>query len=105
MGECKKSVTRFTFEEDGFYRTLKRRVLEKYSLKEIQDESQSKVYGVILAVALFICLSLALYFHSYLLGMLCSPIMIGIIGVAHNFVHHKESPFRYLFFPTGFTHS
>lgn len=27
VGECENKVTRFTFEEDGFYRTIKRRVL------------------------------------------------------------------------------
>ena len=33
VGDCPNQVVRFSFEEEGFYRTLKRRVLEKYSIK------------------------------------------------------------------------
>ena len=37
VGECKNNVTRMSFEENGFYRTLKRRVLSKFTVEELQD--------------------------------------------------------------------
>ena len=42
VGECENKVTRFSFEENGLYRTVKRRVLEKYTPEELQDEGPSK---------------------------------------------------------------
>ena len=37
VGECKNKIQRFTFSEDGLYRTIKRKVLEKYTPEEIQN--------------------------------------------------------------------
>ena len=104
VGDCPNQVVRFSFEEEGFYRTLKRRVLQKYSLKEMQDETHSKLLGIGILIAWIICITLTIANHSYLWAMVCAPLMVGLVGIGHNFVHHKENPFRYFFFLTGFTH-
>lgn len=62
------------------------------------------MYGVLLLSAWVACMSLTIWLHSYLLALVCTPLLLGVLGVAHNFIHHKESAFRYFFFPTGFTH-
>ena len=37
VGETKKQVSRFSFEEDGFYRTVKKEMLKEMTVEEIQD--------------------------------------------------------------------
>ena len=62
------------------------------------------MYALIILVAWIICISLAIYQNSYLLALLCAPLMVGLVGVGHNFVHHKESIYRYFLLLVGFTH-
>ena len=42
---------------------------------------------------------------TYLYAAISAYLMIGMIGVGHNFVHHKENLFKYFFIVTGFTHN
>lgn len=41
----------------------------------------------------------------YVFGACCSVLLIGMVGIGHNFVHHKDNPFKYFFALTGFTHN
>ena len=50
-------------------------------------------------------LTLAAVYHSYLSAAVCSFLLLGIIGIAHNFVHHKDNPYKYFFLLAGFTHT
>jgi hypothetical protein len=43
------------------------------------------------------------YFTSYTLALLCGYLMFPVTGIAHNFVHMKNSLFKYLYLVTGFT--
>jgi hypothetical protein len=42
---------------------------------------------------------------TYLLAAITAFQLIGMIGVGHNFVHHKSNYFKYFFVITGFTHN
>ncbi len=41
----------------------------------------------------------------YLYGAVTSFLLLGMLGIGHNFVHHKQNIFRYFFSATGFTHN
>lgn len=62
------------------------------------------MYGILIFAVWLACLTVALIKNSYLFGALCAPLMVGLVGVAHNFVHHKQSFYRYFFLLVGFTH-
>jgi hypothetical protein len=42
-------------------------------------------------------------YSSYLLAFICGYLILGVTGVAHNFVHMRPSIFKYLYLVTGFT--
>ena len=42
--------------------------------------------------------------QSYILAIVCGLLLYPIMGVAHNFIHMKNHPFRFLWLFTGFTH-
>lgn len=44
------------------------------------------------------------YFQSFLMAVICGLSIYPILGVAHNFLHMKDHPFRFLWLFTGFTH-
>lgn len=47
------------------------------------------MYGILIFAVWLACLAVALIKNSYLFAALCAPLMVGLVGVAHNFVHHK----------------
>ena len=112
VGETKNKVSRFSFEEDGLYRTVKRELLKEMTVKEIQDETTSKIYGIILFVLLCLCIGLSAYtidaerksYLPYFFGALSSLFLISMVGIGHNFIHHKPTVFKYFLTLTGFTH-
>lgn len=113
VGETKKQVSRFSFEEDGFYRTVKREMLKEMTVEEIQDETQSKrsaiiILGLLVFSLLLTAASIDAQHASwlpYVFGSLCSLFLIGMVGIGHNFIHHKDNVFKYFHCATGFTHN
>ncbi len=61
VGETKNKVSRYSYEENGLYRTIRRRVLERLSIEEIQSESASKMFAFILLAFFFIGLGVTAY--------------------------------------------
>jgi len=51
----------------------------------------------------FLALILTGYYQSYLMALICGYLIIPVTGVAHNFVHMKNSWFKYFYLVTGFT--
>jgi fatty acid desaturase len=41
----------------------------------------------------------------YLFGACCSLLLIGMVGIGHNFIHHRDNIFKYFHCATGFTHN
>lgn len=56
-------------------------------------------------VLFFTFLTIAALYQSYLAAAVCSFLLLGIVGIAHNFVHHKDNKFKYMFLLAGFTHT
>ena len=96
---------RFSFEKNGLYRRVKEKVLKKFTVDELKDETHSKMYTQIFLGLFFVFLTIAAMFQSYLAAGVCSFLLLGIVGIAHNFVHHKTNYYQYMFLLAGFTHS
>ena len=83
------------------------------SIQEIQDESQSKrhayiIFGLLLMVISLIAISIHVArdsWYPFIFSALCSIPLIGMIGIGHNFIHHRENNFKYFYVITGFTHN
>lgn len=65
---------------------MNRRVLEKYNIDDIQNENVSKINGIIILTIWLLCIISAVYIQSIILGLLCGPLMMGLVGIGHNFV-------------------
>jgi hypothetical protein len=61
VGETKNKVSRYSYEEDGLYRTVKKRVLSRLSIEEIQSERLSKIYAFVFLAFFFISLAVTAY--------------------------------------------
>jgi phosphoglycerol transferase MdoB-like AlkP superfamily enzyme len=70
----------------------------------VQDWSNSVNDGLLLLAIWLVLFILSGVLHSYLFAILCGLSMYPIMGVAHNFIHMRWHPFRYLWLLTGFTH-
>jgi hypothetical protein len=58
VGETKNKVARYTYAEDGLYRTVKKRVLERMSIDEIRSETKSKIFALIILSLLLTSLTI-----------------------------------------------
>ncbi|XP_062535313.1 cytochrome b5-related protein-like isoform X2 [Armigeres subalbatus] len=92
---------RFTFDDSGFYRTLKRRVQAKLATIDKRAARTSEVILDSLLCASFILACVAINRHSYLLGALCGLFVAWTMIGAHNFFHRKDN-WRMLAFNLAF---
>lgn len=92
---------RLTFKDDGFYRTLKRKVRDK--LPEINQEPIKTTNLIIdsLLAASFALAVLAVIFNSYLLAAASGLCVSWTIICAHNYLHQKDN-WRMLLFNLAF---
>ena len=87
-----KRQSPFTFEPDGFYRTLKRRAhfhLKHNVTKEEKDAGPKKVRDMQnrLLFALFALIIISARFASYPIAVIAGLVMTLNINLAHNFFH------------------
>ena len=83
------------------------------SVAQIQSEQKSKIHAFIilglLLLSIFITAkTINMPEHPYLPYIFCSLasiLLVGMVGIGHNFVHHKQNYFKYFFVATGFTHN
>lgn len=87
----------FTFKEDGFYRVLKKDIME--TLKTIP--TKPNIHSKCIADALFIfyigLALLAVSLKSYCIGTLCGFVLSWLAIAGHNFFHKKDN-FRMYYF-------
>lgn len=62
------------------------------------------MYGIEFITLFLIFLTLSAVWKSYLCAAVCSFLLLGIVGIGHNFVHHRDNYFKYAFLLAGFTH-
>lgn len=100
----------FTFKEDGFYRTLKTKVVEK--LKEVPPEVKTKsdIVTDCLLIALIVISPLSCLIAKF--NYLAAVPMIVFHGLllcavticAHNYFHRRDNWRMYLFNVSGFSY-
>lgn len=82
----------FTFNENGFYKVLKRRIFDE--LKTINTINLRKLtmhYVDILFVSTIISSILAAILGSYMIGVFAGVIQTLTIIAAHNFFHQRDN--------------
>lgn len=87
----------FTFEETGFYRSLRKKIRE--ALKDVPEDAahRSKIFTDVLFVAFFSTALLSTYFRSFTLGVISGVSLALLANAAHNFFHQKDN-FRMYYF-------
>lgn len=101
----------FTFKDDGFYRTLKQKVIPK--LNEIPNDTRKKSDTVtdMLLLGLFFLSPVCCWSwtESYIMGaaltVLNSFILSSLVICAHNYFHRSESWRMYIFNLSGLSYS
>lgn len=87
----------FTFEDDGFYRTLKRNVLP---VLEKIPKNTYKVSDIItdsLCVGTFLFAIFACTFWCFTCGFICGLLLTFTVIAGHNYLHRKDNLRMYLF--------
>lgn len=86
---------RFTYEDDGFYRTLKRRVVKKLETVNKDEVWKSKLWLDLVVSSLFLSSIIAMKMDSYLargvLTLFAGQCMAWINTLAHNFIHQRNN--------------
>lgn len=86
---------RFTYEDDGFYRTLKRRVAEKLVTLNKESLWKSKLCLDLVVLLLFVSSIVSVktsnYFVRGILVLIGGQCMAWINTLAHNFIHQRNN--------------
>lgn len=87
----------FTFKEDGFYKVLKKEIVE--TLKTVPEEpiEKSKYMTDFLFISYIGLCLLAVYFKSFSIGVFAGISLCLVAIAAHNFFHQKDN-FRMYYF-------
>ncbi|KAK9887943.1 hypothetical protein WA026_000243 [Henosepilachna vigintioctopunctata] len=81
----------FTFHDDGFYKTLKRRILPEIDKMPRRYVIQSEMIADTFFAAYMVTAYLAIYTGSLSLCFLSGVILSYLGVIAHNFVHQKDN--------------
>lgn len=86
---------KFTFEENGFYKTLKRRVAKKLEVVDKDEMWKSKWYLDLVVVSLFLAATLAVRVESLIVKIIftlvAGQLMGWLNGLSHNFIHQRNN--------------
>ncbi|XP_055547319.1 cytochrome b5-related protein-like isoform X2 [Wyeomyia smithii] len=96
-----RRTIRYTFHEQGFYRTLKRKVSAKLETLDQRPARYSEIIQDLLMISTFALAWFATYMNSYLVAALCGWILALTMICAHNFFHRKDN-WRMLIFNLAF---
>ncbi|XP_053673890.1 cytochrome b5-related protein-like [Anopheles nili] len=82
---------KLTFHENGFYRTLKRRVRQRLSRVNLNPKVHSRQILDALLVSTVLMACLAAKLESYAVGLVCAICVSATIIAAHNFLHQRDN--------------
>ncbi|KAJ8923278.1 hypothetical protein NQ315_001835, partial [Exocentrus adspersus] len=94
----------FTFEEDGFYKTLKKEIYKELSTVPKHPIQRSKYITDALFVTYIFSAVLAVHLKSFSVGALAGIALSMTAIAAHNFFHQKDN-FRMYYFDFTFMQS
>ncbi|XP_055547327.1 cytochrome b5-related protein-like [Wyeomyia smithii] len=82
---------RLTFDEKGFYRTLKGRVAERLDGLDLHRKRHSEIIQDSLVAVSFFLAFLAVNLNSILLAIVCGFAICWVMNCAHNFFHRRDN--------------
>lgn len=82
---------KFTFKEDGFYRTLRNRVIAELPKLNYGPVQTSKLVVDMLLVSIFISAPLTVRFQSYAFAFLTGLLITWAVVAAHNYIHRRDN--------------
>lgn len=87
----------YTFKDDGFYRTLKRKAQPILQKLPPGPSLQSKICSDLLLAAFLLLATVAAAIWSFKFGLLAGLILNFLVVIAHNFFHMKDNLRMYYF--------
>jgi hypothetical protein len=87
----------YTFKDDGFYRTLKRKAQPILQKLPSGPSVESKLFSDLLLVAFLLLATAAAATSSFKVGLLAGIILNFVVVTAHNFFHMKDNLRMYYF--------
>lgn len=86
---------KFTFDEDGFYRTLKRRAAKRLKILDRSSLWKSKMILDLVVVFMFLTAILATRADtpnmSLMWGFVAAQLMAWVNTLSHNFIHQRDN--------------
>lgn len=86
---------KFTYNEDGFYSTLKRRVAEKYETLDHAGVWKSKLYSDLVVVCLFMtsiaAVRLQIPWARVVMVLVAGQFASWVNTLSHNFNHQRNN--------------
>ena len=87
----------YTFKDDGFYRTFKRRARPILASLPPGPSKQSKWCADILLVTFLLLATIAAAKYNFMIGFVAGFILNLIVVTAHNFFHMRDNIRMYYF--------
>ncbi|XP_075150024.1 cytochrome b5-related [Haematobia irritans] len=93
----KPRIYTLTLNENGFYKTLKRRVMEKLKTIDYAPQYKSDIIHLGLLFMLFLFTMASVRYNSWLYTILAGTFMCWTVIVAHNYFHRRDNWRMYTF--------
>lgn len=87
---------KITFDESGFYRTLKRRVANKIEFLDHSQSGISSFYCDFMFTSLMLLAVVSARDDNLFMGFLASIALLWLSEISHNFIHKKDNWRMYL---------
>lgn len=82
---------KITFEENGFYKTLKRRVAAKLEFLDQSPAANSKFYCDFMLASTLLLSTIGSRDNNYLVASLAAVSLFLLTVISHNFIHQKDN--------------
>lgn len=87
---------KITFDENGFYKTLKRKVVARIDSFDHRVTSKSRLYFDLTLCATLTLAVFAAYTSNNFVVLLAASSLTALINIAHNFIHQSNNWRMYL---------
>ncbi|CRK88700.1 CLUMA_CG002379, isoform A [Clunio marinus] len=87
---------KITFEENGFYKTMKRRLASKLESLDESQVSNSRFYCDFMLTSTILFSVIAARDNNYLIASLAALSLSWLVIITHNFIHQKDNWRMYL---------
>jgi hypothetical protein len=87
---------KITFDDSGFYKTLKRRVGSKMDFIDHSQSGISSFYCDFMLLSLVLLTAVAARDESFFMGFLASIALLWLTEISHNFIHKRDNWRMYL---------